>query len=199
MQLWSKKWRYLSSWQISKRITCFHQWKTQASLRSKCMSNKKNKFVYHVYHEKHKKSLHMACKNQTKDKRKQIAPMSNKMNTHKKCIPWIYLFIFYSYFAPLKYIHPISPKHNNFMDISSSISPPLLSNAFMIISMRLEPNPSTTPINTNQKRYLGPTIHHICMDTYSWLVLIGSNFIIRKNYELGKLYGLDNLGVHKFN
>lgn len=95
-------------------------------------------------HKKHKNSLHMACKNLTRDKRKQIAPMSNKMNAHQKCIPWVYLFIYYSYFAPLKYIHPISPKHNNFMDSSSPISPPLLSNAFMIISTRLKPNPFTT-------------------------------------------------------
>jgi len=72
---------------FQKGLHVFINEKTQASLSSKCMSNKKNKFVYHVYHEKHKKSLHMACKNQTKDKRKQIAPMSNKMNTDKKCIP----------------------------------------------------------------------------------------------------------------
>ncbi len=89
-QLWSQKWRYLSFQQISKGIHVLTNEKTQGSPSDKCVSNKKNKSTYHLYHKKHKNSLDMACKNQTKDKRKQIAPMSNKMNTHKKCIPWVF-------------------------------------------------------------------------------------------------------------
>jgi hypothetical protein len=72
-------------------------------------------------------------------------------------------FIYYSYFAPLKYIHPINPKHNNFMDSSSLISPPLLSNAFIIISMRLIPNPSTI-LSTQTKR--GTLVQQSI--TYAW-------------------------------
>jgi hypothetical protein len=45
----------------------------QAEATSVCPT-KRTSLLTMCIHKKHKNSLHMACKNQTKDERKQIAP-----------------------------------------------------------------------------------------------------------------------------